>query len=70
MRAGGVAGRADEADGLAGVRLAPGDDRGIEHRHVAVRPGLAVVGLDREADAAAGSATLQAPSDDRVRQSA
>ena len=53
MRAGGVAGRADEADRLARREGRAGDDVGIEHRQVAVRPDLAVEGLERQADAAA-----------------
>ena len=52
MRAGRVAGRADEADRSARAEPAPGRHRGLEIGEMAVRPGLAVGGPEREADPA------------------
>ena len=68
VRAGGVAGRADEADRLAGRELGAGDDVRVEHREMAVRPHLAVEGPERQADAAARVGRAPGAHDDRVRE--
>src|SRR5438876_1005052 len=48
MRPARVAGRADEADLLAGRKPRPRDDRRLEDGEVAVRPDLPVRGTQRE----------------------
>src|SRR5581483_9704674 len=66
VRAGGLAGRADEPDLLARREARADHDIRVQDGEVTVRPALAVPRLEGEADAAARVGRRPGPQDDRV----
>ena len=66
VRPGCVTGGADEADRLACGHQTPGDDRRLEIREMAVRPGLPVEGLHGQADPATRIRVRPGAEDDPV----
>src|SRR5436190_2676402 len=68
MRTGGVARHADEPDLLAGGQRDARRNAGVEDGEVAVRPGLPISRLERQADPAAWIRVLPRLGDDSIRE--